>query len=231
VAASGNSGFTTSVNFPASFPGVIAVGSINNANSLSNFSATGKALDVVAPGEDVFGTVPSTVTLAGANENDGTSFSAPQVAGVAALIRSVNPGLSWQKVTQYIDFTATDLGATGFDNSFGFGRLNAGAAVTAANNGTVFISNPAEPGESFPYPNPFRPGPGREVVIALPASLGAEGIEIDIMNLAGEKVRTLSGTNTWDGRGDGGDLVASGLYFYFAKTSRGDAKGKLTLIK
>jgi len=239
VAASGNSGRLTAVNFPASFPGVIAVGSIDNVNGLSEFSATGKSLDLVAPGEGVhndssdgiFGVVPTTVTVAGANKARGTSFAAPMVAGVAALIRSVNPSLSWQKVTQYIDFTATDLGAPGFDNNVGFGRLNAGAAVQAASANVIFASNPAEPGETFPYPNPFRPGPGRDVVIALPASLGSEGIEITIMNLAGEKVKTLTGVNLWDGRNDDGDIVAAGLYFYFAKTSRGDAKGKLTLIK
>ena len=231
VAAAGNSGRLTAVNFPASFPGVIAVGSIKDTNALSDFSATGKALDLVAPGENIFGTVPSTVSVAGANIADGTSFSSPQVAGVAALIRSVNRTLSWQKVTQYIDFTATDLGGGGFDNNFGFGRLNAGLAVQSARNNVVFASNPAEPGETFPYPNPFRPGPGRDVIISLPASMGSDGIEITIMNVAGEKVKTLTGINLWDGRNDDGEIVASGLYFYFAKTARGNAKGKLTLIK
>lgn len=226
VAASGNSGNQTNVNFPASLPGVIAVGAVNQTNALASFSATGKALDLVAPGVFIEATVPT-----GTEPEDGTSFSAPYVAGVAALVRSVRPGLAWNEVVKYIDFTATDLGAGGFDNNFGFGRLNAGAAVAAAQAGTTFFSNPASPGETFPYPNPFRPATGAVVTISLPESLGSDGIEIDIRNIAGETIKTITGTNVWDGRNDDGDLAAAGLYFYVAKTSRGDAKGKLTLVK
>ena len=244
VAAAGNSGNLTPVNFPGSFAGVITVGSIDSANGLSDFSATGPSLDVVAPGEGVggdkndgiFGLVPSTVAAAGANRQRGTSFSCPQVAGVAALIRSVNPSLSWQKVTQLIDFTATPLpaGRSGFNTNFGFGRLNAGAAVAAASAGQLPVS-PADPGKTYAFPDPFRPSSISDVTFHIPASMGPAGTDttIDIINVAGEKVRSLSGPNplTWNGRNDSGDPVASGLYFYFAKTGNGSAKGKVTLIK
>jgi hypothetical protein len=42
-------------------------------------------------------------------------------------------------------------------------------------------------------------------------------------------VKTLTGTQTWDGKNDSGSLVAPGLYFYYAKTSAGNIKGKLTI--
>lgn len=244
VAAAGNSGNLTPVNFPGSLPGVIAVGAIDSAGGLADFSATGSAVDLVAPGEGahnvtsdgIYGLVPSTVAASGANAARGTSFSSPQVAGVAALIRSVNPSLSWQKVTQYIDFTATPLpaGSAGFNTNYGFGRLNAGAAVAAAAAGQLPVS-PNDPGKTYAFPDPFRPASVDEVTFHVPESLGPSGTDttIDIINVAGEKVRSLSGPNplTWNGRNDSGDRVASGLYFYFAKTSHGSAKGKLTLIK
>ncbi len=232
VAAAGNSGNSTNVNFPAAISGVVAVGAIDQTAALSAISATGKQLDLVAPGVDIQASVPASVEPVDlSNTKSGTSFSAPMVSAVAALIRSIRPTTSWSQVVQYIDFTATDSGASGFDTSYGFGRLNAGAAVEAARDGRTFFSNPASPGDTFPYPNPFHPGNGQTVTISLPSSLGSQGIEIDIRNIAGEKIRTISGTNVWDGSTDGGGTAASGLYFYVARTSSGEAKGKLTLIK
>ena len=62
----------------------------------------------------------------------GTSAAAPQVAGVAALMLSVNPNLTEPQVRTILQQTATDMGSAGFDNTFGFGRVNALAAVQAA---------------------------------------------------------------------------------------------------
>ncbi len=63
---------------------------------------------------------------------DGTSMAAPHVAGVLALIWSANPGLSNTEVENYLFTTATDLGAAGFDTTYGRGIVNADAAVKAA---------------------------------------------------------------------------------------------------
>ncbi|MCB4756290.1 MAG: S8 family serine peptidase [Elusimicrobia bacterium] len=229
VAAAGNSGNGAAINFPAAYTRVIAVGASGNASNptgLASFSCTGPEIDLVAPGIDIL-----SLTLGGTNTGEGTSFAAPMVSGVAALIRSMAPTMPVDDVIRYIDFYATDLGPGGFDNSFGFGRLNAAASVQAAFNRTPFTSNPASPGETFPYPNPFNPTLGSPVTIALPESLGSENIRITIVNTAGERVKTLTDTNAWDGRSEDGHYVASGLYFYYAETAKGHAKGKLTLIK
>src|SRR5262245_5219321 len=61
---------------------------------------------------------------------DGTSFSAPHVAGVAALLLSVDPSLTPAQIRRALDATATDLGRTGYDKRFGFGLVDACAAVT-----------------------------------------------------------------------------------------------------
>jgi subtilisin family serine protease len=60
---------------------------------------------------------------------DGTSFSAPHVAGVVALLLSVDPSLTPAQVRQALDATATDLGKAGYDQRFGYGLVEACAAV------------------------------------------------------------------------------------------------------
>ena len=231
VAAAGTLGQSQTppcaINYPAAISRVIAVGATNSSDQLAYFSCTGSQLDLVAPGVGIISlTAPATTS-----SEDGTSFSAPMVSGVAALIRSLDPNMSVDNVTRAIDFTATDLGPGGYDTNFGFGRLDAFKAVQAANNHTLFTSNPGFSGETFPYPNPYNPTTGRPLTIALPSSLGSQGLEIKIMNVGGETIKTLSGTNSWDGLNEDGNYVASGLYFYFAKTSKGDTKGKLTVLK
>jgi serine protease len=62
----------------------------------------------------------------------GTSMASPMVAGVAALLLGVRPELGAGELTDILQRTATDLGARGFDTTFGFGLVNADAAVKAA---------------------------------------------------------------------------------------------------
>ena len=63
---------------------------------------------------------------------DGTSMATPHTAGVVALIWSANPALSNTTVESYLFTTATDLGAAGFDTTYGRGIVNADAAVAKA---------------------------------------------------------------------------------------------------
>jgi hypothetical protein len=229
VAAAGNSGTSTPVNFPASISKVIAVGATDSSNNIAYFSATGRALDLVAPGVGILSAIPTdNYSSAG---GDGTSFSSPMVAGVAAMLRSYDPAMSIDDVTRYIDFTATDLGAGGYDPTYGFGLLNAGAAVQAAISG-VLPTPTSSPGETYPVPNPFRPLSDVTAEIILPGNLqNATSKEIKIFDIAGERVRTLTNKTTWDGKNDDGTVVASGLYIYYADTSLGTAKGKVTVLK
>jgi subtilisin family serine protease len=79
------------------------------------------------------GPVPATVEVAHTDYVDwsGTSFSAPNVAGVAALLLSVDPSLTPSEVRHALDATATDLGRTGYDQRYGYGLVDACAAVNA----------------------------------------------------------------------------------------------------
>ena len=139
VFATGNDG-NNSIGYPSSNPLAISVGSIGRTESRSSFSNFGNGLDVVAPGENI------RTTDDGGNYIivSGTSVAAPQVAGVAALILSVNPDLTQQEVRNIIESTADKIGnytytqgageqaGLTWNNEMGYGRLNAQAAVEAA---------------------------------------------------------------------------------------------------
>ena len=140
IFASGNT--SGGVAYPGYVDGVITVGAINRNGNIWNYSGRGPSMDLVAPsgGGNGNGDVRTTdrVGANGSSTGDftntfgGTSAAAPQVAGVAALMLSVNPSLTEQQVRTILQNTATDMGPTGFDNTYGYGRVDAGAAVKAS---------------------------------------------------------------------------------------------------
>lgn len=107
---------------------VLTVSGMNGNGTLATWSNRGKVIDVSAPGAGIYTVGRSNVYGAWS----GTSYSAPIVAGVAALIWSVRPTATPAQVENIIMATATDMGTTGWDTSFGFGRVNAYNAVQAA---------------------------------------------------------------------------------------------------
>ena len=143
VCASGNNLPGLAVAFPANLDNTIAVGAINNNGQIWNYSGRGSTLDLVAPSGACSnsGDVVTTDRSApkGYNTSDnytytfgGTSAACPQVAGVAALMLSANPNLTVSQVRSKLRSTATDLGSTGFDTTYGYGLVNAYAAVCSA---------------------------------------------------------------------------------------------------
>lgn len=237
VAAAGNEA-PCAVEFPGAIPGVIAVGAINSSNALASFSCTGTNLDLVAPGVLINSLTSDAGGLATSfTDANGTSFSSPMVAAVAGLLRSRVPTLTYLQVTQYLDSFADDLGPGGFDTSYGFGKLNAYRSLTAAASLSSPSSDNSSPGKTYPAPNPFHPTQG-PVKFYLPSNIGTNGLEINIFNIGGEKIKTLDpgcvvglGQCQWDGRNDDGNFVASGFYLYRVKTSGGEITGKLTVVK
>jgi thermitase len=109
-------------------PYALTVGATDQNDVLATFSNTGDCVDLSAPGVQIL----TTTSGGGYGYGSGTSFSAPIVAGVAALALSVNSALSGAQVQSVLKQTADDLGAPGWDSGFGAGRVNAARAVAAA---------------------------------------------------------------------------------------------------
>jgi subtilisin family serine protease len=142
-----NAGRRRSARWPARYSteynNVIGVGAIDGNNNLANFSNIGKWVCVVAPGVNIRSCLPNYITTQNptgvAYQNwDGTSMATPHVTGLAALILSINPGLSAQRVREIIETTADDLGVAGKDDNFGWGRINCERAVSILTGGVIF---------------------------------------------------------------------------------------------
>jgi type VII secretion-associated serine protease mycosin len=131
VAAAGNSRADGSpTSWPGADPGVIGVAATDSADQVAGYSNAGSYVDVAAPGSSIASTYP--VALGGYAFMSGTSMASPHVAALAALIDAYRPGLSPDQVEKAIESTAVDLGPSGRDNDYGYGRINAVAALTAA---------------------------------------------------------------------------------------------------
>jgi len=114
--------------YPAAYPQVLAVGAIDKGGKRSEFSEFGDGLDVVAPGVNITGLSRAS---AGHVVGDGTSFAAPFVAGVAALVRAEYPTLTAAQVRHRIEATADHPGTALPNPELGWGVVNPWAAVTA----------------------------------------------------------------------------------------------------
>ena len=124
VAAAGNYN-TCGVLYPAAYETVIAVGAIYPTDQRLSGNY-GPNLELVAPGVGILSTYP----FNSYDYSTGTSMAAPHVAGVAALMWSKYPSLTNHEVRDILTQTADDLGSDGFDQYYGYGKVN---AVNATN--------------------------------------------------------------------------------------------------
>ena len=124
VAAAGNSASSTPF-YPAAYSEVISVSATDSNDHLASFSNYGNKIELAAPGVDIYSTY-----LNGTYKSmSGTSMAAPHVAGVASLVWSCYPSYSRYQVQIVLDNTADDLGDTGCDQYYGYGRVNAFRAM------------------------------------------------------------------------------------------------------
>jgi len=129
VASVGNDGVYTDSFYPACFEGVLGVGAVSDDGTKASFSNIGPCVDLVAPGESLITTFdendPSIVPGALYASVGGTSFTAPQVAGTAALIMARNRASSAQQIAERLEKYADDMGEPGRDHIYGNGLTNA----------------------------------------------------------------------------------------------------------
>ncbi len=127
---------------------VLTVGSVNAEGTPSAFTLAGPWVDVAAPGE--------AVTSLGSEPVSGTSYAAPMVSGLAALIRARFPALTARQVMQRIESTAHHPPA-GWDTLVGNGTIDALSAVSTDASPPQTTSTPAPAPVPISTPPPTKP--------------------------------------------------------------------------
>ncbi len=249
VNSAGNEGFSPTHNTlvaPADADSVLAVGAVDLSGKRTSFSSVGPTTaapprfkpDVMALGSSV--TVASETQVTGYRFNaQGTSFSCPLAAGVAALLVKAHPNLPPMVIVDAMRQTASRASTP--DNLMGWGILNALAAHNRL-SGTDTNTSPVPP-ETYllrqNYPNPFNAG--TVIVYGVPVP---SGVSIAVYDILGREVLTLvrgqkvGGTYTvrWDGTDAGGVHVAAGTYIcrftaVGADGSRSVVSNKMILLR
>ncbi|WP_328667698.1 type VII secretion-associated serine protease mycosin [Streptomyces sp. NBC_00322] len=127
VASAGNDGLGGNVKktYPASYPGVLAVAASDRNNERAYFSQSGEFVGIAAPGVDMVTTVPG----GGHCADNGTSFSAPYVAGIAALVKSKHDKWTQKQIVAQLQQTA-ERSIAGHDRLVGWGVVDPVRALT-----------------------------------------------------------------------------------------------------
>ncbi len=219
VNSAGNNRFNAdhnTLNAPADGDSVIAAGSVNSSGDRSGFSSVGPTTsdppaikpDVMAPGESIW--IASAEDDTSYGRNQGTSFSCPFTAGVAALILHAHPDATPAEVMLWLKATASNFYAP--NNLMGWGIIDAAAAIAYSNQ--PLPTNL----ELLPsYPNPFNNSTTLEYQLPEPSR-----VTVRVYDVLGRLVRSFTpidqdqspGKVTWDGTDGRGISVASGVYYF-----------------
>jgi hypothetical protein len=224
VVASAGSSDTVRI-YPGAYEGVIAVGATDQNDHLSSFSGYGSWIDVCAPGV----AIRAPWDRASYVSVSGTSFSAPMVCGLAALIRAWRPYLTIGQVETLIVSTAVNIDSLNpsLPDSLVPPRIDCDGWLAL-----VSSEEPDAPARFLlaqNYPNPFNAGTTIRYVL-----LDRGDVKIDIFNIAGQRVATLgegireAGTHAlrWDASG-----MPSGIYFYRLRAAGSSASRAMILLK
>ena len=138
VAAAGNANSSQPL-YPAAMTGVVAVSATDHTDAKAFFSNFGTYIDLAAPGVNIYSTFPTYATSAMSSRGlptyygtiSGTSMACPHVSGLAALIKSHNLGLSNAQLQSVLQNSTDDLGLAGWDEIYGWGRINASKALAS----------------------------------------------------------------------------------------------------
>jgi serine protease AprX len=226
VNSAGNEGYNATHNTlvaPADADSVVAAGAVGPDGKRASFSSVGPSTsvpphikpDVMAQGSSVY--VASSTATSSYIFIQGTSFSCPLTAGVAALLVKEHPTAAPMTIVKAMKQTASQ--ATTPDNLMGWGILNALAARNSLNG----PDTSGLPSGEFEYallqnfPNPFNPG--THISYLIPAE---SDVTIAVYDMIGREVTTLVQGRLrrgvyqaeWDGRDRRGVSVAAGVYIY-----------------
>ena len=119
--AAGNAGISP-IEYPAISSHALGVSSIDKNKEISSFSNYGTGVDYAMPGEDI--EVPDYSAEDSYYIGGGTSYASPLLAAAAALVKSENPGCTYDYVIGVFNANVEDLGTAGKDNYYGYGMVN-----------------------------------------------------------------------------------------------------------
>ena len=141
VAAAGNAGSST-LDYPASLPNVVSVAAVTQTDTKASFSNYGTGMSISAPGQQIVTLCPNCPpTSGGWHELDGTSLATPFVSGVAALLLSLDPGLTNVELWNVLNQNAVPRGTTGYNTQYGWGIVNALNGINVLNKPFISVNN------------------------------------------------------------------------------------------
>lgn len=135
VSSAGNEAKSSKIHLPSMIKGVIEVSATTQRNKIASFSNYAQQISVAAPGDKIFSTMPTynveLTSEAGKTYGvlSGTSMASPIVAGLAALLKSEDKSLTPKEIKKILEDSAVDLGKKGYDDYYGYGLVDAYAAL------------------------------------------------------------------------------------------------------
>jgi hypothetical protein len=211
VAAAGNEGedSDTRPQYPAAFdlPNVVSVAASDPNDRLADFSNYGRrTVDLAAPGDEIYSTVPSGISPTGYETYSGTSMASPFVAGAGALYIAHSPGAPYQQVRDAILGTVDPVAAMAGKTVTG-GRLNLGRALGAGRGGNPSVPSGGQ--RDVTPPSPFRLVRPRDryrsrrkgIAFRWQRSHDASGIRLYKLFVDGKARRTMRDPDGPGGRG------------------------------
>lgn len=241
VASAGNNG--GAVNSPGNCTNALPVGATDHKDRLASFSSRGAQLNtdgVVAPGVSIITTDLGGKITPQSQAATGTSFSAPIVAGVAALLFSRTNTLTPAQIKTHIRNGAESIGEVA--NNQGAGRVNAcrslksslGQAMGQCVSGSSGLAGFSLAEKVVAFPNPFRTTDIAGVTIKIPSDLQGTSPPVRIYTLDGVLVRNVTpaiAAAVWDGKNESGTQVASGVYLVAIGAGSSVRRTKLAVIR
>ena len=119
VAAAGNQGGDVTSRYPANKENILTITSIDKNNNIGDNANTGKTVDFALPGVTVFAPYKRIAMF-----STGTSLAAPHASAAAALLKTWDKTLTQSEIKEILIKYSVDLGANGFDNTYGWGMID-----------------------------------------------------------------------------------------------------------
>jgi len=214
VAAAGNNA-SSKANYPAGYEPVISVAATTSQDKSSDYSNYGSYIDIAAPGDNIYSTIPMNTY----GNMSGTSMATPIVSGTAALVLSKNPLLSAADVKNILIKSTKDLGTSGWDYLYGYGRIDAEKAVknTPAPFGTLAVNNT------------YKMEGSNKLNFSVSVYKKTK-VTVRIENSQKKTIRTIISnkswnggklSSSWDGKDDKKKFAANGKYKLIVKATNG----------